>query len=287
MDNKLPADTKIGTVSLTISDMERSLDFYQNGLGLKLLRHEDNVAHLGAGEAELLKLTAVPQARVVRGVTGLYHFALLLPNRVELAGALRHFMNRNVALQGFSDHLVSEAIYLADPDGNGIEVYRDRPRSEWPYDGDRLQMATDPLDLRDLLAELSEDDGDWDGMPAGTTMGHIHLHVANIPQSEAFYRDVLGFDLMVRYGHAASFLAAGGYHHHVGINTWAGAGAPPPPADAAGLRWFAVLLPSQDAVDALLARLDAAAIPFQRRNGAIEVQDPSQNRVRLRAASRS
>ena len=287
MDSKLPADTRIGMVSLTISDLQRSLDFYQNGLGLNVLRREDNVAVLGAGDAELLKLTALPQARALRGVTGLYHFALLLPNRVELARALRHFMNNSVALQGFSDHLVSEAIYLADPDGNGIEVYRDRPRSEWPYDGDRVQMATDPLDLRDLLAELNDDDDHWSGMPPGTTMGHIHLHVANIPQSERFYRDVLGFELMVRYGPAASFLAAGGYHHHVGINTWAGASAPPPPADAAGLRWFTVLLPSQAAVDALASRLEGAGAPFQRRNGSIEVKDPSENRIRLRVAPRS
>src|SRR5262249_53780909 len=158
------------------------------------------------------------------------------------------------------DHLVSEALYLDDPDGNGIEIYRDRPRAEWPRSGGRIRMATDPLDLDGIVAELDRDDRPWDGLAPATVIGHVHLHVADLRAAEAFYHGVLGFDIITNYGGSALFVSAGGYHHHLGLNTWAGVGAPPSPADAAGLRRFAVVLPDPGALEQVAARVRQASI---------------------------
>lgn len=277
-------ETHIGIVALTVSDLSRSLAFYQEHLGLEMLSQKDGEATLGAGGQALVNLREQPGARAVRGVSGLYHFAILMPNRLELARILRNFAEKETPMQGFSDHLVSEALYLADPDGNGIEVYRDRPRSEWPYSDGKLMMATDPLDLQDILSELPSGDTEWSGLPAGTTMGHIHLHVSNISRDEAFYRDVLGFELITRYPPAASFLGAGGYHHHVGINVWAGAGAPPPPPDAAGLRWYTIDLPSQEARQAVEQRLRSAGVEVEAHDEGHFLRDPAANGIVLRVA---
>lgn len=283
--NEIASKTTIGSVALTVSDLSRALAFYQEHLGFELQKHEHAEAMLGAGDRELLRLKENPEARQVRGRTGLYHFAILVPNRLELARILRHFAEKGTRMQGFSDHLVSEALYLADPDGNGIEVYRDRPRFEWPYRDGKLQMATDPLDLQAILSELPEEDQPWQGLPAGTTIGHIHLHVSDISRDEAFYRDVLGFQLITRYPPAASFLGAGGYHHHVGINVWAGAGAPPPPEDAVGLRWYAIDLPSEDAREEVLHRLEKAGIKPEMRDDGVFVRDPAANGILLRVST--
>jgi len=209
-------DTVLGYVHLTVSDMGQSLDFYQQSLGMTIHRREGNTAYLGAGQADLLMLTENREARQVRGTTGLYHFAILVPSRVELAQSLKRIAEMRTPVEGFADHLVSEAIYLPDPDGNGIEIYRDRPRAEWQYSGNQLKMATDPLDIDGVMAELQGNNGEWSGMHSDTVIGHIHLHVANIAQAEAFYNGVLGFDLVLRYGPSASFLSAGGYHHQIG-----------------------------------------------------------------------
>lgn len=282
-------ETKIGIVALSVSDMERSLSFYQEHLGMQLLRREGDAASLGAGQRELLRLQEKPGARSVRSVSGLYHFAILMPNRLELARILRHFANRQTPMQGFSDHLVSEALYLADPDGNGIEVYRDRPRSDWPVRNGQVAMATEPLDLQGVLDELAEDDpanrDEWPGMPDGTTMGHIHLHVSNLDRDEAFYREALGFDVMTRYGPSASFLSAGGYHHHIGINVWAGVGAPPPPDDAAGLRWYTIDLPSQEALSAVEENLRSRDVATEPHQEGVFLRDPAGNGIVLRVAS--
>jgi catechol 2,3-dioxygenase len=182
-------------------------------------------------------------------------------------------------IQGFADHLVSEAIYLIDPDDNGIEVYRDLPRSDWQYEPDgRVKMATLPLDAHSLLA-LAEEDDVQPRLHPDTVLGHVHLHVAELAQAERFYRDVLGFDLTFTDGKSASFLSAGGYHHHIGINTWAGAGAPPHPADALGMQHFAVTLPDEGELDRLMERLGEAAVPFDRRDDGLLVRDPSQNAI--------
>lgn len=283
----IAAETQIGTVALTVADMQRALRFYQEHLGFQLRRTEDGEAILGTAERDLLQLKELPGARAVRGVSGLYHFAILMPNRRELARILRHFGNQGTRLQGFSDHLVSEALYLSDPDGNGIEVYRDRPRSEWPYREGQLMMATDPLDLQDILNELADEEGSakdapWQGLPPGTIVGHIHLHVSNLSRDEAFYRDTLGFELITRYPPSASFLGAGGYHHHIGINVWAGAGAPPPPHDAVGLRWYTIDLPTQDARDAVEQRLRSAGIALEAHQEGLLLSDPAANGIVLR-----
>ncbi len=263
----------IGEVHLTISDLDRSLRFYQTHLGFTVHQRGDATARLGAGGADLLVLSQHETAPRVRGTTGLYHFAILVPSRTDLARALRRLVSSGTVMQGAADHGVSEALYLADPDGNGIEVYRDRPRAEWPYVAGALAMGADRLDLDALLAESPGADGA--GLGQGTTIGHVHLHVSRLPEAEHFYVDVLGFTLMQRYGPSALFVSAGGYHHHIGLNTWAGVGAPPPPPGAIGLRHFVVRLPDARAAGAVVDRLRAAAAPLEETAGGVLVHDPA------------
>lgn len=277
--------TQIGLVSLTVSDLRRSLSFYTHNIGLKLLRQENQSATLGTAERPLLHLVEQPGAKHVPNATGLYHFALLLPSRVELARSLKHMIQTETPLGGFSDHSVSEAIYLSDPDGNGIEIYRDRRRDEWPIQNGRLQMNTLPLDLQGLIGELNGRTPAWDGMPSGTKMGHIHLHIRDVDEAEQFYCDVLGFDRIMRYGPSAGFVSAGGYHHHIGLNTWAGRGAPPPPAGAVGLRHYQILLPAAEALTAVQARLETHGVSFEAESGMIALYDPSQNKIHLQVAA--
>ncbi len=282
--NRIHPDTRLGSVHLTVTDLDRSLDFYREQLGFQLHQREGDTAYLGAGEADLLILNQRPHARQVSGTTGLYHFAVLVPNRPALAQSLQRIVDTRTPVQGFADHGVSEAIYLPDPDGHGIEIYRDRPRAEWPVQNGQLQMVTDPLDVEGLLAEVAGQPAPEGGLSPETVLGHIHLHVAHIGPAEAFYRDLLGFELMQRYGPTASFLAAGGYHHHVGINTWAGAGAPPPPEDAVGLRWFTIYLPDETELNKVTARLrEAGSTPEERTEG-LFLRDSSQNGLVLTVA---
>ncbi len=282
-DFSIHPQTSLGAVALTVSDLGRSLTFYRERLGFKVHGQEHGTARLGAGGEDLVVLAERPGARPVSGVTGLYHFAILMPSRRELAAALRRLGETRTPLQGFADHGVSEAIYLADPDGNGIELYRDRPRAEWPYRNGQLQMTTDPLDTEGLLGELAGPQTSWPGLAPGTVLGHVHLHVAHLAEAEAFYRDLLGFELIQRYGAMAAFLSAGGYHHHIGINTWAGAGAPPPPPDAVGLRWFVIFLPSREALEPLLARVEAAGLQTEPRPEGLLLHDPAGNGLILAA----
>ncbi len=282
MSNQSALDPKthVGAVSLTVDDLARSLRFYRDVLGLADSRSDGASALLFAGDRPLLHLVELPGARPKPArATGLYHFALLLPSRPDLARWLRHVLESNWPLQGWSDHGVSEAVYLADPDGNGIEVYRDRPRAQWPMSNGELQMVTEPLDAQGLLA-LAPDDGGW-AMPAGAAMGHVHLHVASISQAQTFYCDVLGFDLVQRYGPSALFVSAGGYHHHIGLNTWAGVGAPPAPAGSAGLRHFTVVVPDEASLSSLVARVQQAGIALAPQDGGWLLQDPSGNGIRL------
>lgn len=279
-------ETKIGAVALTVRDLPRLLAFYQERLGLKLHRQEGSLAVLGAGREDLLFLFADPEAsRPERRATGLYHFAILVPGRPQLALALNHLANTQTSLQGFSDHLVSEAIYLADPEGNGIEIYRDRPRDQWPRLNGQIQMATNPLDIQAILNELPADAPKEYVLDPGTTIGHIHLHVSTLPETELFYRDVLGMELMVRYGHNADFFSAGGYHHHIGANTWAGVGAPPPPKGAAGLRWYEISVPDETALTEVTGRLARAGISPTPHDRGMLVLDPAQNTILLRHAA--
>jgi catechol 2,3-dioxygenase len=272
----------IGAVHLTISDLARSVRFYQSHLGFLVHRRDDRTAWLGAGGPDLLALSQCETAPRVRGTTGLYHFAILVPTRADLARALRRLVATDTVMQGAADHGVSEALYLADPDGNGIEIYRDRPRAEWPWVGGQLRMGADPIDFEELLAETAAVD-DNAGLATGTLMGHVHLHVARLEDAERFYVGVLGFQLMQRYGPSALFVSAGGYHHHIGLNTWAGVGAPPPPPGAIGLRHFVVQLPSDTAVEKVAGRVRAAGIPIDPHDGGLLLHDPANNAILLRA----
>jgi catechol 2,3-dioxygenase len=271
----------MGPVHLTVSDLERSLDYYRRVVGLDVLEQGSDRAALGADSTELLGLVEQPGAQPSDGYTGLFHFALLVPDRPSLARWMAHAVRDRVPLTGLSDHYVSEAIYLRDPDRHGIEIYADRPRELWEGRvGER--MTTEPLDVKDLLGEA---DGDFDGMPGGTTMGHVHLKVASIPQTVEFYRDVLGFDLVVERVPQAAFLSAGGYHHHLGANTWESAGAPPAPEGSAALRHATVVLPSAEARDEAVRRVaNAGQEPEATATGTL-VRDPSGNAVLLTATS--
>lgn len=273
----------VGPVALTVADLRRAEQFYCEVLGLRVLAHGDATLELTADGAQPLVLLAErPGAHHKPArATGLYHFALLMPTRLDLARSLRRLAELRYPLSGASDHLVSEALYLDDPDGNGIELYRDRPREQWPRSNHQLRMAVDPLDFDGLLGELEHDTRPWEGVAAGTTLGHMHLHVADLRAAEAFYCGVLGFEVMLRYGPSALFIAAGGYHHHIGLNTWAGVGAPPPPPEAAGLRHFAVRLPNTAARDAVLARVREVSIALEETPAGWLLHDPSSNGVLL------
>lgn len=271
----------MGAVDLTVADLERSIAFYEAAVGLTVHGRDGDTARLGAGRADLLRLTAEAGARPARGTTGLYHFALLLPSREDLARALQRIAVTGAPVQGFADHGVSEALYLPDPDGNGIEIYRDRPPSDWPRAaGGQLEMTTAALDVQALLGELGPDPGPPGPAPAETVMGHIHLHVGDLAAAEAFYAGVLGFDVVQHVG-SAIFLSAGGYHHHVGLNTWAGVGAPPPPAGSAGLRHAEIRLPSAGDLEAAAARVDAAGGEPSAGPDGVLVADPAENRLLL------
>jgi catechol 2,3-dioxygenase len=269
--------TTVGPVGLTVSDLDASLDYYRETIGLDVIERGDGGAQLGANGHALLALVEEPGARPADGYTGLYHFALLVPDRTALARWLAHAGRERVALTGLSDHFVSEAIYLRDPDGHGIEIYADRPREVWQGRvGERL--TTMPLDVADLLAELHDPASEpFDGLSAGTVMGHVHLKVKDIPETIGFYRDVLGFGLMAQLGLQAAFLAAGGYHHHLGANTWESAGASPPPPGTAALRHATIVLPDESERNRVFAQLDANGYALDDS----AVRDPSGNVLRF------
>jgi catechol 2,3-dioxygenase len=278
--------TTVGSVDLSVAELDRSIDYYTRAIGLEVLERGGDLARLGAGDAELLVLHELPGAQPVRGHTGLFHFAILVPGREDLARWLVHAARDRVPLSGMSDHLVSEAIYLRDPDWHGIEIYRDRPREEWATDGaGHIHMDTIPLDTDSLVESLAGTEvGPYGGMPEGTTMGHVHLHVADIPATERFYTEVLGFDLMVRYGSDATFLSAGGYHHHIGGNVWAGRGATPPPPGSAALNHATIVVPDAGERDRVAARVSDAGGEPAEADGGVLVRDPAQNGLLIVAA---
>jgi len=277
--------TTLGPVALTVSDLAASRQFYEQASGLRASDRDDGAVELAAQDGRPLVVlhgdSAAP--RLNRRATGLFHLAILFPSRLDLAFALARLAEARWPLDGASDHLVSEALYLSDPDGNGIELYRDRPRDEWRYDNGALEMSTLPLDLRDVLGELSQATGPQQIAPAGTKMGHVHLQVSDIPESEAFYNGVLGFDVMVRGYPGALFVSAGGYHHHLGLNTWHSAGSGPPAPGSVGLRHYEVQLPEPTELAAVLGRVHAAGIEATEVSGGTLVRDPSGNGVLLTA----
>jgi catechol 2,3-dioxygenase len=284
----IPPDTSIGKVRLRVADLNDLTTFYERVIGLEAVDRGGDVTRLGAAQGEpLVELVGAPDAPPAPSFsTGLFHLAILVPDRAELARSLQRVAGAGWRLTGASDHLVSEALYLQDPEGNGIEIYRDRPREEWGRNGDELRMATLPLDLESVLGELDQDERPANGMPSGTTMGHVHLQVADIPAAERFYNRVLGLDVMVRSYPGALFLAAGGYHHHVGLNTWQSQGAPPPPEGALGLDRYELVLPNEAARDSAADRLADAGADPQRLDEGVVASDPSGNRVLLAARDR-
>jgi catechol 2,3-dioxygenase len=282
----LPDTTSLGSVHLTVTDLDRAVDYYTTRLGFRVHAREGDEARLGAGAGDLLVLKGDPAARRVRGATGLFHFAVLVPSRADLGRAFAHLVQTRTPMTGASDHGVSEALYLDDPDGNGIEIYRDRSRAEWPVHDGRLEMVTEPMDAEGVLAARGPDAAGAYALAAGTVIGHVHLHVSRLEPAERFYRDVIGFGLMQRFGGSALFLSSGGYHHHLGLNTWAGVGAPAPPPGSVGLRHFEVRLPDRAALDELLARALAAGVPAITTPDDVHLADPSGNTLAFTLTNR-
>ncbi|MBZ9715186.1 VOC family protein [Deinococcus multiflagellatus] len=272
----------LGPVELTVADLPRAAAFYRQVLGLTVLEDGAATATLGRPGLPLVRVSAQPGARPAQPTSpGLYHLALLLPTRADLARWVQHAASLGVRL-GQSDHLVSEAFYLHDPDGHGIEVYRDRPRSEWRWTGGQVQMAGDPIDLPGLLAE-PDAQRPFAGLPEGTSVGHVHLRVTDLGDTEAFYRGVLGFDVVSRWP-GALFVSVGGYHHHFGLNTWQSAGGRPAPQDRSQLVRVNLGLPDPKDLDALAGRLHAVQQAFTRDAAHLDVRDPSGNALRFSMA---
>src|SRR3954470_21116085 len=271
-------ETRMGSVHLTVSNIGRSLDYYERVVGLQVHEREDGTARLGTGGEDLLVLHEQPGAEPAPRNTGLFHFALLLPSRHDLARWLARAVKQEVRFEGMSDPLVSEAVYLGDPDWHGIEIYRDRPRDEWERDGEFVRMATLPLDVQGVLSALDGAETELGRLPRDPTMGHAHLQVADIGASESFYTGQIGFDVQARYGDQATFMSAGGYHHHVGGNVWNSRGASPPPAGSAALRHFTVLLPDEQELERVAARIPGAV---RADGGGVAVEDPSRNKLLL------
>ncbi|MDQ6876657.1 MAG: VOC family protein [Candidatus Dormibacteraeota bacterium] len=286
----IAAATGVGAVHLAVTDRERALRFYRDYLGLTPLGSDDHRLRLGAGGRELVVLYPGAERAVVPHTSGLYHLALLVPDRRELArviarlGALRWD-------QYPTDHVMTKANYLWDPDGNGIEVYAESPEDgtlgfangtfvATDKDG-RQRSGRDPIDLTELLSHLAESDSIESPLPEATRMGHVHLHVADVDEALGFYHDLVGFDVM---GHVpgVGFVSAGGYHHHLGLNTWAGQGARPAPSGSAGLRQFTIEVPTGRDLDALAGRLEQAGVPVTESGDGFSASDPSANAVHFK-----
>jgi catechol 2,3-dioxygenase len=269
---RLPDTLRLGAVHLTVSSLDRSVGFYENSLGLRLHRREDGVAAMGVGGEDLLVLYEEPGARRAGRHAGLYHYALLFPSREELARAVMRLGATKTPVQGASDHGTHEAVYLPDPDVNGIELAADRPRERWPRP---LDYAGGPhrLDTDDLLATVEGEEASPEIGP-GLVVGHVHLHVGDLQRGLGFYRDTLGFELMTFMPGAAAFVSAGGYHHHLGFNVWRGEGVPPVPEGRVGLRHWTVVLEDAEDVAAVGERVRAAGIAGEEREGGLIVRDP-------------
>lgn len=272
----LPATLRLGPTHLTVTDLDRSIGFYQDAIGLRQHWRDGSVAGLGAGGEDLLVLTEEPQAKPAGRHAGLYHVALLYPSREELARAAQRLAATRTPISGASDHGISEAIYLPDPDGNGLELAADRGRERWGDLSDPTTIGPRPLDLDGLVGLVAEDEVRRHADP-GLVTGHLHLHVGDVDAGLGFYRDVLGFEPKTVFPSAA-FVSAGGYHHHVAFNTWRGEGVPPVPPDAVGLRLWTVVV-DQEAVDALRERVAAAGLDVSERDGGLLLHDPWDNAV--------
>jgi len=278
---RLPDETHIGKVRLQVADLARSISYYETVIGMRVLMQTATSVTLGPHNADraLIQLDERKSARAVsrRGLLGLYHFAILLPDRPSLGAFVRH-LSEIGAYAGMSDHLVSEAVYLTDPDGLGIEVYADRSRSTWITVNDQIEMATKPLDVQNLLAAATS--REWNGMPAGTVIGHVHLYVGDIDKAADFYHAGIGFDKIVWSYPGALFMAAGGYHHHLGVNTWAQGSPPATDEDARLLDWELVLPDAAGAAEAVAA-LEKAGYSVEREGDVVRARDPWGTAVRF------
>ncbi|MAU10241.1 MAG: glyoxalase [Anaerolineaceae bacterium] len=280
--------THMGHVHYTVADLERQAAFYQDIIGFKLHWQNGNAAGLGAGGHDLLRLTEVPGAREVPGTTGLYHTAFLVPTRWDLAHLLKRIAETRTPIQGLSNHLTHHAIYLPDAEGNGIELAWDLPQAQWPRSYAEMMANHRGLHPNEVFSALEDREEEWQGVSEGTTVGHVHLHVDDLDAARHFYHDVLGFDYPLDFENApaqlrnsAAFMSAGGYHHHIATNTWQGEGAPQPPADATGLRYFTVLVPDADELARLKARLQAEGIAGEQTDEGWLIHDPARNGVML------
>ncbi|ARD47338.1 glyoxalase [Sporosarcina sp. P37] len=273
--------TFVGQVNLKVQNIERALAFYQEIIGFKVLEKTERKVHLTAdGKTVLLSIEQPENVLPKQGrTTGLYHFALLLPERSDLAKIVQHFIENRFQI-GSADHLVSEALYLSDPDGNGIEIYVDRHPSKWDWDKGEVAMANDPINFPELLSGVKPHT--WNGLPAGTVMGHIHLHVSELKTTEEFYTKGLGLEVVNRYGNQALFLSDGKYHHHIALNTWNGVGAPKPFPNSAGLESFTLMLPNEEKKHKMIAQLKSIGATVMEENGSVIAIDPSGNRIQLR-----
>jgi len=260
-------------------DLDRSVRFYQETIGFKILEQGSNKAVLTADGKTPLLIIEQPENVTAKEPhrSGLYHFALLLPERADLGAIIKHFVQNNVRI-GASDHLVSEALYLSDPDGNGIEIYTDRNPDVWTWEYGKVAMSTDPLDAESIVAESAG--RTWEGLPAGTVMGHIHLHVANLPKTETFY-NALGFEVVTNYPQAL-FMSNGKYHHHIGLNTWNGEGVTRPQAGSVGLQSYALIYPNETVLNEAIAKVEALNVNVEINGGGFMTEDPSGNRINLR-----
>jgi len=278
---RLPDSTHLGRVRLQVADLERSLRFYERVLGMRVIKRTPDSVSLGphGEDREIVHLRQLKSARPVprRGLLGLYHFAILLPDRASLGRLVAHLAEIGERA-GMSDHFVSEALYLTDPDGLGIEVYADRPRDAWRYDERQLHMTTDHLNVDDLVRSAGGEK--WKGMPPGTVLGHVHLYVDDIDKAEAFYHEALGFDKVVWSYPGALFLSAGGYHHHLGTNTWAKGAPPATDADARLLEWE-VLVPTRKDADEAARHVKESGFPVKQEDGTWLLADPWGTSLRL------
>lgn len=276
---RLDPATTVGKVTLNVADLDRQTDYYERVIGLTLLDRSSTTVELGVAGRPLLRLIEQPNGKQYRNSVGLFHFALLLPTRPELGSWLKHMAANQYDITGGSDHLVSNAIYLDDPEGNGIEVYWDVPRENWWYDKqNKIKVGTYPLDYQELGAAAA--DGTFERMPDSTTMGHVHLQTNDAAQTVDFYTSILGFD-EVNQMPSAGFVSVGGYHHHLGINEWQSKGRTRPPEGSLGLQHYEIVLPNHEARTALLNQLDSLNVETRETDGHPSVLDPSGNRAVL------
>jgi catechol 2,3-dioxygenase len=278
----LPDDLRLGPVHLTVTDLDRSIPFYEDAIGLATHRRDDGAAALGAGADDLLVLVEEPEARPAGRHAGLYHFALLHPSRLELARAAKRLIATRTPISGASDHNISEAIYLPDPDGNGIELAADRPRERWGDLSDPTAVGgPTPLDLHGLLAGVEDEEPQERATP-DLAVGHLHLHVGDIDRALGFWRDAVGFEVMTRFPSAA-FISAGGYHHHLGLNTWRGEGVPAQPDGVVGLRHWTIVLDDPGDVAAVRERVAGAGAEVEERPDGFLARDPWRSAVLVAA----